>query len=73
MITSMPALRIFLPISFFILLFGSIKIIYDWVVFRAIGSLDVIIFLGGIVVILVGLLADLIVVIGRRHEYSHLH
>lgn len=65
-------LRVFIPLSFFIMLSGGIKIIWDWVIYRWIGSLDVIIFLSGILVILVGLLADLIVVTGRRQEYINL-
>jgi polyisoprenyl-phosphate glycosyltransferase len=65
-------LRVFIPLSFIIMFSGGIKMIYDWNVYHKIGSLDVIIFLAGILVILVGLLADLIVVNGRRHDYSHL-
>ncbi|MCB4756000.1 MAG: glycosyltransferase family 2 protein [Elusimicrobia bacterium] len=65
-------LRVFIPLSLMIILGGGVKIVYDWVVYQRIGSLDVIIFLGGILVILVGLLADLIVVVGRRQEYAHL-
>jgi hypothetical protein len=61
-------LRIFVPLSAFIMLAGGIKIVYDWIVHRWIGSLDVIIFLSGILVILVGFLADSIVIIGRRHD-----
>jgi len=59
-------LRVFIPLSFFVMLGGGLKMVYDWIVYRFIGSLDVIIFLSGILVILVGLLADLIVVVGRR-------
>ncbi len=59
-------LRIFIPLSFMVMLAGGLKMIYDWNVYRVIGSLDVIIFLSGILVILVGLLADSIVVVGRR-------
>lgn len=65
-------LRVFIPVSFIIMLGGGIKIVYDWNVHGWIGSLDVIIFLGGILVILVGLLADLIVVVGRRQAYANL-
>jgi len=59
-------LRIFIPISLIIMLGGGIKMIYDYTVYQNIGSLDVIIFLGGIIVILVGLLADLVVVMSRK-------
>jgi polyisoprenyl-phosphate glycosyltransferase len=59
-------LRVFIPLSLAIMIAGTIKIIYDWETYRKIGSLDVIIFLGGVLVTLVGLLADLIVVIGRQ-------
>ena len=61
-------LRVFIPLSFAILIAGSVKIVYDWQVYRKIGSLDVIIFMGGVLVALVGLLADLIVVIGRQRS-----
>lgn len=59
-------LRIFIPLSFFIAVTGMIKTVYDWVVYHHIGSLDVIIVLGGMMVLLVGLIADLIVVVSRR-------
>lgn len=59
-------LRMFIPLSFAIMLGGGIKMIYDWNIYRVIGSLDVIIFLSGILVILVGLLADSIVVVSRK-------
>jgi len=65
-------LRVFIPLSLAVMLGGGIKIIYDYEVYERIGSLDVIIFMSGILVILVGLLADLIVVVGRRQEYSNL-
>ncbi len=64
-----PARRespVFLPVSFLIMLGGGVKMIYDFSVYHHIGSLDVIIFMSGILVILVGLLADLIVVVSRK-------
>jgi glycosyltransferase involved in cell wall biosynthesis len=66
-------LRIFIPLSFSIMLAGGLKMIYDWETYHFIGSLDVIIFLSGILVILVGLLADSIVVIGRRFGQAEGH
>lgn len=59
-------LRIFIPLSIAVGLVGGMKMIYDWNVYHFIGSLDVIIFLGAILIFVVGLLADLIVVVGRR-------
>ncbi len=59
-------LRVFIPLSFLVLVGGMIKTIHDWNTYRNIGSLDVVIMLGGIIIILVGLLADSIVVNGRR-------
>jgi len=59
-------LRIFIPVSLFLMLIGLVKTIYDWEVFRRIGSLDVIIVLGGMLILLVGLIADLIVVVSRK-------
>lgn len=59
-------LRIFIPLSLIIMFLGGLKIIHDFVKYQIIGSLDVIIFLSGILVILVGLLADLIVVVSRK-------
>ena len=61
-------LRMFIPLSLIVMLGGGIKIVYDWNVYGWIGSLDVIIFMAGILLIFVGLLADLIVVVGRRLE-----
>lgn len=61
-------LRVFIPLSFMIMLSGGVKMIYDWIRYHLIGSLDVIIFLSGILVIFAGLLADLIVVVGRRRD-----
>lgn len=61
-------LRVFIPLSIGIIAVGSIKIVYDWFVYGWIGSLDVIIFMSGFMVVLVGLLAELIVVNGRRHD-----
>lgn len=59
-------LRIFIPLSAMVITVGLIKMIYDWKVYKWIGSLDVIIVMSGILIILVGLLADSIVVVGRR-------
>ncbi len=59
-------LRIFIPLSLGVMLAGGIKMIYDWIVYHRIGGLDVIIFVSGVMVVLLGLLADLIVTIGRR-------
>ncbi len=59
-------LRVFIPLSFFVLASGIIKTIYDWNTFRNIGSFDVVIVLGGVIIVLVGLLADSIVVNSRR-------
>lgn len=60
-------LRIFLPVSFFVIAASLTKMVYDWVVYRHIGSLDAILVISGIIVVLVGLLADSIVVNGRRN------
>ncbi|MCG3204665.1 MAG: Dodecaprenyl-phosphate galacturonate synthase [Elusimicrobia bacterium] len=59
-------LRFFIPLSFFVISSGLIKMVYDWFTYRHIGSVDVIIVLGGLFIILAGLLADSIVVNGRR-------
>ncbi len=63
-------LRVFIPSSLLVMLGGGIKMIYDWMVYRKIGSLDVIIFLSGILIIFVGLLADLIVVTSRKQNLT---
>lgn len=59
-------LRLFIPTSISLLTISVIKSIYDWQVYRSIGSVDVMLFLGGLFVILIGLLADLVVVSSRR-------
>ena len=63
-------LRFFIPVGGAIMLAGGIKMIYDWEVYRVIGSLDVSIFLAGLLTIFIGLLADLIVVTSRRREHE---
>jgi glycosyltransferase involved in cell wall biosynthesis len=59
-------LRIFIPLSAMVIGVGFVKMVYDWFVYRWIGSLDVIIVMSGILIILVGLLADSIVIQGKR-------
>lgn len=58
-------LRVFLPISFIILLLGVLR---SWLSYRSIGGLqegDIILILGAVLIGIMGLLADLIVAQGR--------
>jgi glycosyltransferase involved in cell wall biosynthesis len=59
-------LRIFIPLSAMVIGAGFMKMVYDWFVYKWIGSLDVIIVMSGVLMILVGLLADSIVIQGKR-------
>jgi hypothetical protein len=61
-------LRIFLPLCFFVFSAGSIKTVYDYAVYRNIGGLDVMIMLSGLLILIAGLLADLMVVLHRKLE-----
>lgn len=63
-------LRVFIPLSFLTIAIAIIKMIYDWNVYQKIGSLDAILFLSGILMILVGLIADLIVVSSRKLDLN---
>ncbi|MBN2325645.1 MAG: glycosyltransferase family 2 protein [Candidatus Omnitrophica bacterium] len=61
-------LRVFLPVSFFILLLGVLR---SWFSYRSIGGLqegDIILILGAVLIGVMGLLADLIVAQGRSRN-----
>jgi len=63
-------LRIFVPIGFVISSTGIIKTVYDWIVYHHIGGLDVAILLTSVIVVALGLLADLIVVTHRNQRLT---
>lgn len=63
-------LRIFLPLGFTILTVGCTKTVYDWFVHHWIGGLDVTIMLSSLLIFVAGLLADLMVVLHRKIDYS---
>ncbi len=59
-------LRIFLPLTAALFFLGILKTVYDWIVYQNIGGLDVTIMLTGIVILVAGLLADLIVILHKK-------
>lgn len=61
-------LRIFIPLFFTVLTLGSIKVVYDWAVYRNIGGFDVMIMISALMIIIAGLLADLMVVLHRKMD-----
>ena len=65
-------LRIFLPLCLFIVSVGCIKTVYDYIVYHNIGGLDVTIMISGLLVLVAGLLADLMVVLHRKFDPAHL-
>ncbi len=62
-------LRIFLPLTGMVFTVGIAKSVYDWAVYREIGGFDVMIILSGILLLMGGLLADLMVVLNRRLDF----
>lgn len=66
-------LRIFLPLSAFIFLVGFIKSAIDFMRFRSIGGMDVLVILTSLLTLIAGLLADLLVVLHRKLDpiYNH--
>jgi len=61
-------LRIFLPLTGFVFFIGITKILYDWIIYRNIGGLDVTIMLTAILILIAGLLADLMVVLHKKSD-----
>ena len=61
-------LRIFLPLTAMVFFIGSVKIIYDWIFYRFIGGVDVTLMLSGLLILVAGLLADLIVTVHRKTD-----
>ncbi len=59
-------LKIFFPLSFIILLWGSVRTICDALIIHKIKESDIIIFLAGLIIFVLGLIADLVVKMGRR-------
>lgn len=59
-------LRIFLPLTFFVFTIGIAKTVYDYLVYENIGGGDVMIMVSSVLVLMVGLLADLMVVLSRK-------
>ncbi len=63
-------LKIFLPTSLFIFLFGIIKLIYDWRVVSDIKESDIMIVIIGVLVGMMGFLGDLIV---KEHKSRYIN
>lgn len=59
-------LRIFLPLTFLIFLVGASKTTIDFLRFRSIGGMDVLLLMTALLVLIAGLLADLLVVLHRK-------
>ncbi len=59
-------LRIFLPVTFGIFVIGLAKAIFDFTRFQRIGVMDALVILTGVVVLMAGLLANLMVVLSRK-------
>ncbi|OGS44973.1 MAG: hypothetical protein A2539_04670 [Elusimicrobia bacterium RIFOXYD2_FULL_34_15] len=55
-------LRIFLPVSLLVLLIGLAKGTYDFIMFNSLGEFDVLAIIAAILIVMMGLLADLIVI-----------
>lgn len=63
-------LRIFLPLGSVVLTAGVIKTVYDWFVHRWIGGFDVMIILSSLLIFVAALLADLMVVLHRKSDFT---
>jgi len=61
-------LRIFIPLFGIVFFTGFTKTIYDWIVHRNIGGVDVTLMLSSLLIMVAGLLADLIVVVHRKSD-----
>ena len=59
-------LRIFLPLSFLIFFVGAAQTTMDFLRFRSIGGMDVLLILTSLLTLIAGLLADLLVVLHRK-------
>ncbi|MBI4370386.1 MAG: glycosyltransferase family 2 protein [Elusimicrobia bacterium] len=59
-------LRVLLPLAIGFLGASLSKMIYDWIVYRHIGGVDVTLFLTGILIGIAGFLADLLVMLHRK-------
>lgn len=60
-------LKIFFPIASIILLWGFIRTVYDAAFVHKIKESDIMIFLTGMIIFVLGLIADLVVKMGRRN------
>ncbi len=70
LITYFNPLQVFLPLSFLLVLVGVVKSVMDYVWLGTLQESDIIAILAGAVVAAIGILADLIVVQGKRNHGS---
>lgn len=63
-------LRVLLPLSLLFLLGSGIKMVYDWIIYHHIGGVDVSLFITGVLIGVLGFLADLFVMLHRGNIHN---